>query len=215
MAVARAAGHVPKGVDTTVASAYAVNSARNLGRASSAVIAVTGAVDYVIGADRGIALAGGSPMSQLVTGTGCAATACVGAFLGIERDALLATVSALAVLKAAAAMAAPLAQGPGSFQTALLDALHHALARRSGPTCGDRGGVTPQHAHRRSLSPCCRTWSRTRRRHEVGDLKMRDRERAPKCAENRRLLQFFGALQTRGSRLTPGAHPRFLVEINH
>ena len=124
MAVAGAAGHMPKGVDATVASAHAVNSARNLGRASSAVIAVTGAVDYVIGADRGIALAGGSPMSQLVTGTGCAATACVGAFLGIERDALLATVSALAVLKAAAAMAAPLAQGPGSFQTALLDALH-------------------------------------------------------------------------------------------
>ena len=126
MAVAGAAGHMPKGVDATVASAHAVDSARNLGRASSAVIAVTGAVDYVIGADRGIALAGGSPMSQLVTGTGCAATACVGAFLGIERDALLATVSALAVLKAAAAMAAPLAQGPGSSQTALLDALHRS-----------------------------------------------------------------------------------------
>ena len=62
--------------------------------------------------------------SEAKPGTGCAATACVGAFLGIERDALLATVSALAVLKAAAAMAAPLAQGPGSFQTALLDALH-------------------------------------------------------------------------------------------
>jgi hypothetical protein len=44
---------------------------------------------------------------------------------------------------------------------------------------------------------------------------MRDGDRAPKCAENGRLLQFFCALQTRGSLLTPGAHSRFLVEINH
>ena len=44
---------------------------------------------------------------------------------------------------------------------------------------------------------------------------MRDGDRAPKCAENGRLLQFFGALQTRGSLLIPGAHRQFLVEINH
>ena len=43
---------------------------------------------------------------------------------------------------------------------------------------------------------------------------MRDGDRAPKCAENGRLLQFSDARQTRGSLLTPGARPRFLVEIN-
>jgi hypothetical protein len=43
---------------------------------------------------------------------------------------------------------------------------------------------------------------------------MRDTDRVPNCAENGRLLQFFGALQTRGTLLTRGAHPRFLIEIN-
>ena len=43
---------------------------------------------------------------------------------------------------------------------------------------------------------------------------MRDGDRAPKCAENGRLLQFSDARQTRGSLLTPGACPRFLVEIS-
>ena len=44
---------------------------------------------------------------------------------------------------------------------------------------------------------------------------MRDGDRAPKCTENGRLLQVFGARQTRGSLLTPGARPQFPVEINH
>ena len=44
---------------------------------------------------------------------------------------------------------------------------------------------------------------------------MRDGDRAPKRAENGRLLQFFDARQTRACLLTPGARPRFLFEINH
>ena len=43
---------------------------------------------------------------------------------------------------------------------------------------------------------------------------MRHRDRAPKCTEKGRLLQFSGARQTRGSLLTPGARPRFLAEVN-
>ncbi|MFI5015102.1 MAG: hydroxyethylthiazole kinase [Hyphomicrobiales bacterium] len=124
LAVTGAAGHMPKGVDATVSSAHALEAARSLARQTRTVVAVTGATDYVVGAERGVALRGGSPMSQLVTGTGCAATACVGAFLAVEKDALLATAAGLAALKAAAAMAEPRAEGPGSFQTALLDALY-------------------------------------------------------------------------------------------
>jgi hydroxyethylthiazole kinase len=125
LAIAGTSGHMPKGVDATISSTHALEAARHLARANRTIVAVTGAVDYVIGADGGVALEGGSPMSQLVTGTGCAATACVGAFLAVEKDALLAAASALAVFKAAAAMAEPSgAAGPGSFQSALLDALH-------------------------------------------------------------------------------------------
>jgi len=51
-------------------------------------------------------------------------TACVGAFLAVEKDATLAATAALAVFKAASAMAALRGEGPGTFQIALLDALH-------------------------------------------------------------------------------------------
>ena len=129
IALSGAAGHAPKGVDATVASAQALDAARSLNEAGRTVIAVTGATDYVVAKGRRIALSGGSPTSQLVTGTGCAATALVGAFLGVEPDAVLATASALAVLKAAAAMAAPRSDGPGTFQIALLDALHRVSAQ--------------------------------------------------------------------------------------
>ena len=124
IALSGAAGHAPKGVDSTASSNEALEAGANLAALGDTVIAVTGATDHLIGAGRHVAVSGGSPMSQLVTGTGCAATAVVGAFLGVEPDAFLATASALAVLKAAAAMAALRAEGPGSFQSALLDALH-------------------------------------------------------------------------------------------
>jgi hypothetical protein len=60
-----------------------------------------------------------------------------------------------------------------------------------------------------------RTRSRTRRRHEVGDSKMRDRDRAPKCAENGPLLQFSGARQTRGSVLTTATFVLFFAKLKH
>jgi hydroxyethylthiazole kinase len=129
IAVSGAAGHAPKGVDATASSAQALDAARSLADGGRTVIAVTGETDYVVAAGRCVRLAGGSPMSQLVTGTGCAATACVGAFLGVEPDTVMATASGLAVLKAAAAMAAARAEGPGTFQIALLDALNHVSAQ--------------------------------------------------------------------------------------
>jgi hydroxyethylthiazole kinase len=124
IALSGAAGHAPKGVDATASSGEALDAARSLAEASRTVVAVTGATDYVVDARRRIGLSGGSAMSQVVTGTGCAATSIVGAFLAVEPDVILATASALAVLKAAAAMAAQRSQGPGTFQIALLDALH-------------------------------------------------------------------------------------------
>jgi hydroxyethylthiazole kinase len=129
IALSGASGHAPKGVDTTASSADAVDAGRQLSRNSATVVAVTGATDYVIGPDRSIAIAGGSSMTKLVTGTGCAVTACVGAFLAVEKDPVLAATAALAVFKAASAMAAESAKGPGTFQIALLDALHRLAPR--------------------------------------------------------------------------------------
>lgn len=129
IALSGASGHAPKGVDATASSADAIDAAQQLSRGSGAIVAVTGATDYVIGQDRQVAIIGGSSMTQLVTGTGCAVTACVGAFLAVEKDPVLAAVAALTVFKAASAMAAEHGEGPGAFQIALLDALHRLAPR--------------------------------------------------------------------------------------
>jgi hydroxyethylthiazole kinase len=59
-----------------------------------------------------------------VTGTGCAATAAVGAFLAVDADPVGAAAGALAFFGLAGEIAAERAAAPGSFMIALLDALY-------------------------------------------------------------------------------------------
>jgi hydroxyethylthiazole kinase len=112
----------PRGVDSVATSDEASSAARALALATGCVVAVTGAVDYVVSGERTSAIAGGHPGSQRVTGTGCVASALVGACLAVAPPEEAAT-SALRAMKAAAEKAGARASGPGSFAVALLDAL--------------------------------------------------------------------------------------------
>jgi hydroxyethylthiazole kinase len=111
-----------KGVDSTDASAAALDAARRLSLKRKTVVAVTGETDFVVTGDEVTAIEGGHALSQQVTGTGCVATALVGACLAVAppREA---AVAALQLMKWAAAEAAAKSQGPGSFAVALMDAL--------------------------------------------------------------------------------------------
>ncbi len=113
-----------RGVDSLHGSEAALNGARSLAKDSGAVVAVTGAVDYVTDGERVAEIHNGHPLMARVTGLGCSATAVIGAFLAVEPDALIATVAALAVFGVAGELAAGWAAGPGSLQVALLDALY-------------------------------------------------------------------------------------------
>jgi hydroxyethylthiazole kinase len=66
----------------------------------------------------------GHPLMGKVTGTGCTATAIIGAFLAVDGDPVIATSTALAFFGLAGEYAAKKAQSPGSFMIALLDALY-------------------------------------------------------------------------------------------
>ncbi len=135
LALAGVAGGVPRGVDSAHASEAAREAAAGLARSLDAVVAVTGAVDYVTDGRRTTAVANGHPLLTRVTGTGCIATALVGAFLGAGLPAFDAAVAGLATLGVAGEIAAAGAAGPGSFEVALRDALHGlddaALAARA------------------------------------------------------------------------------------
>jgi len=124
-----------KGVDSTDTTEAAREAARSLARRLGTVVAVTGAIDHVTDGSRVASVANGHVMLTRVTGTGCTATALVGAFLGAGLPAFDASVAALASLGVAAEFAAERSSGPGGFETGLRDALYRlddaALAARA------------------------------------------------------------------------------------
>ena len=114
-----------RGVDSLHGSDAAVDAARQVAVTTGAVVAITGAVDFVTDGTRLGELHNGHPLMARVTGLGCSATALIGAFLAIEPDAFIATVAGLAVFGVAGEIAAQRSAGPGSLQVALLDALYN------------------------------------------------------------------------------------------
>ena len=112
-----------RGVDATISSADALEAAVALARTSGAVVAVTGAIDYITDGARVVRLANGAPMMTRVTALGCSASALVASALAVEAEPLHATVAALAWIAIAGEIAARGAAGPGTLQPLLLDAL--------------------------------------------------------------------------------------------
>ncbi len=102
---------------------------RDLARAAAArlgaVVAVTGETDHVSDGRRSVAIANGDPLLATITGSGCMATAITGCFLAVCPDEpLAAAAEALVAFGVAGEDAAREARGPGSFHSALYDALY-------------------------------------------------------------------------------------------
>ncbi len=113
-----------RGVDSTDPVDRAAAMAGRLAVDLGATLAVTGAVDLVTDGTRTVRVHNGHPLMSRVTGTGCAATATIGAFLAVDPDPVGAAASALAFFGLAGEIAAERAAAPGSFMIALLDALY-------------------------------------------------------------------------------------------
>jgi hydroxyethylthiazole kinase len=73
---------------------------------------------------RLITVENGHPLMGRVTAMGCAGSALAAACLAVENDALNATAAALLWLGVAGEVAGAGARGPGSFATAIVDALY-------------------------------------------------------------------------------------------
>ncbi len=117
-------GGVTRGVDSIHSMEDAVDAARIIARSLGTVIAVTGERDLVTDGDRSLIVSGGHCLMGYVTGTGCAASVIVGAFLAEEEDAVIASASALAFFKLAGERASAEADAPGTFWVKVLDALY-------------------------------------------------------------------------------------------
>ena len=112
-----------KGVDSTAGSAEALPRARELATRLGAVVAVSGAVDFVTDGEEVFSVPGGNPLITRVTAVGCALGAVIAAFLAAAPSPLRAAVAGSALFKLAAGRAGRTARGPGSLATAFLDQL--------------------------------------------------------------------------------------------
>ncbi|HEJ84203.1 MAG TPA: hydroxyethylthiazole kinase [Desulfobacteraceae bacterium] len=112
-----------KGVDSIHRVDEAEAAALALARDLDATLAITGPVDLITDGKRVCRVLNGHELMGFVTGTGCTATALIGAFLSVDREPVNATATALAYFGLAGERAAAHSEGPGSFQIALLDAL--------------------------------------------------------------------------------------------
>jgi len=113
-----------KGVDAAHSVDDAETVAAELAVTLQTTLAITGPVDLVTDGSRTVRIANGHPLMPLVTGTGCSATAVIGAFLAVDADPVSAAATALAFFGIAGEEAGARAKGPGSFLVHLLDALY-------------------------------------------------------------------------------------------
>ncbi|MBT8374626.1 MAG: hydroxyethylthiazole kinase [Deltaproteobacteria bacterium] len=113
-----------KGVDSIHSVEDAGDTAKLLAEELETTLAITGSVDLVTDGERTVYISNGHPLMACVTGTGCTATAVIGAFLAVDNDPFSAAVTALAYFGLAGEIAGKKAQAPGSFMINLLDALY-------------------------------------------------------------------------------------------
>ena len=117
-------GSRTKGVDSVHTVDQVTDTAVALARDLHLVLAMTGTVDLITDGKRVVRVMNGHEMMSRVTGTGCTATAIIGAFMTVEPDPSHAAWAGLSYFGLAGEKAATRASGPGTFQVALLDALY-------------------------------------------------------------------------------------------
>ena len=123
LSLAGAAQDAGKGVDSLAAAEDAVGAAETLAHRTGAVVAVTGAVDYVSDGESRVAVEAGHALMPLSTALGCALSAVTAAFTAV-RPPHEAAIAALAVFGAAGSVAAQRCGGPGHLPAEICDALY-------------------------------------------------------------------------------------------
>lgn len=114
-----------KGVDAADSVDQATDQAIRLAAELKVPVAITGPQDLITDGNRVIRVNNGHALMSCITGTGCGATAIIGAFNGVDPDPVSAAATALAYYGLAGQRAAVDASGPGSFMIRFLDALYN------------------------------------------------------------------------------------------
>lgn len=114
-----------KGVDSSMDSDSAVDSAKLLAKELGCVVVISGQTDYITDGETMFVVKNGCDMMPKVTAMGCTATAITGAFVSVGANPLEAAFSAMAIMSIAGEMSEEKAAGPGTLQLHFLDALYN------------------------------------------------------------------------------------------
>lgn len=120
----QAATTATKGVDSVHAVNQIAGTTVELARLLHTTLAVTGPIDLITDGTEVLEVANGHQLMPYVTGTGCSASAVIGAFAAVDPDTVQAAATALAFFGLAGERGGKSAQGPGSFMTQMTDALY-------------------------------------------------------------------------------------------
>ncbi|MDC0336300.1 hydroxyethylthiazole kinase [Pseudodesulfovibrio sp.] len=123
MTLAGEAGEA-KGVDSTRSTDSAVIGAKALAQVYNCVVCASGEDDVVTDGSTVYRVKGGHGMMPRITGLGCTATALCAAFSGVNKEPLLAIVHGMVAMAIAGKIAGDKADGPGTLQLHLYDALY-------------------------------------------------------------------------------------------
>ncbi|KTD50557.1 hydroxyethylthiazole kinase [Legionella rubrilucens] len=115
---------ISKGVETLHPVEAALTAALTLSQQTSAIVVVSGPVDFITDGRQCCHLSYGSPLMPLVTGMGCALTAIIAAFAAMETPFYEAAAAGTAYVGLCGQSAHRSASGPASFQSAFIDALY-------------------------------------------------------------------------------------------
>lgn len=112
------------GVDSVSGPEDLEQASRQLSEKTGAVVVASGPEDLIVSSEKRVVVYNGHPMMPWITGMGCMLSAIIGAFNAVESNRMMATVSAVAFFGLAGEQAGLFGKGPGTFKTALFDALH-------------------------------------------------------------------------------------------
>lgn len=114
-----------KGVDGGAHQGNTIDLAVTAAQKLNTIVVITGKDDVLTDGKTTYLVSNGHPLLTKVTGTGCLLTSVIGAFAAVEKDLLLAGLSALTFYGIAAEKAFEKSgeQGPGSFQMEFLNQL--------------------------------------------------------------------------------------------
>lgn len=125
MTLAGDSASAARGVDSTAETNAAGGAARALAMKHGCAVVVSGEVDLVTESGAKLCVQGGSALMPRVTGLGCTATALCAAFAAVNKNPFEAALNACVTMKVAGEMAAQRADGPGTLQLHLYDALYN------------------------------------------------------------------------------------------